>query len=103
MLFLSFLLFIWLPCGLYTGNVAEAKGLNSGWGWGGFLFGPIALVAAVGMPNQTQMRILRLIAEKQGVDLDFADAVESKEYKALQQGIDQSMGKGGGGGYPWMK
>ena len=94
--FLLFLLFVWFPCGVYAGHVAEAKGLNTGWFWGGFLLGPMALLAAVGMPNQKQMRILRLIAEKQGVDLNIADPIESK-------GNDQSLEKGGGGAYPWMK
>ena len=55
------------------------------------MFGQIALFPVVSMPNQKQVQILLLIAEKQDVDSDFADAVDSKEYKALLPGIDQSI------------
>ena len=45
-------LIIWVVCGLLALVVANGKG-RSGCGWGllGFLFGPLGLLAAVGMPK----------------------------------------------------
>lgn len=45
------ILFLWLPCIFYTGTVASEKGYSPfRWGLGSLLFGPIALLAAVGLP-----------------------------------------------------
>jgi hypothetical protein len=53
-IFLGFL-FLWLPCTLYTAKVSSEKGYNGfSWGLGAFLFGPIALIAAVGLPDNRQ-------------------------------------------------
>jgi hypothetical protein len=54
----------------YAYSVAEAKGHDgSAWGVGGFLLGPVALLASLGLPDLKTRKYLRLIAEKQGVDL----------------------------------
>ena len=47
------LFFIWIPCGFYTSAVAWEKG-HSGKSWflGGLVFGPIALIAAAGLPDK---------------------------------------------------
>ncbi len=44
-------LFGWLPSGFYAATVASEKGYSGfRWGTGGFFFGPVALIAAVGLP-----------------------------------------------------
>ena len=51
--FLFALLFIWLPCVFYASHIAADKGHNgAAWFFGGFLFGPIALVTAAGLGDQ---------------------------------------------------
>ena len=65
--FLFALLFIWLPCAFYASHVAADKGHNgAAWFFGGFLFGPIALVAAAGLGDQKLRRYQRFQAEAQG-------------------------------------
>jgi hypothetical protein len=54
-IFLIFL-FAWLPCTFYAATVSSEKGYSGfRWGFGAFLFGPIALIAAVGLPNREQL------------------------------------------------
>lgn len=54
-------------CGLFTGTVAYEKGYeSSGWFLGGALFGPFALLAAVGLPDLKLRKYLRLLAEHHG-------------------------------------
>ena len=65
--FLFALLFIWLPCAFYASHIAADKGHNgAAWFFGGFLFGPIALVAAAGLGDQKLRRYQRFQAEAQG-------------------------------------
>ena len=48
-------------------TVAAQKARNSNrWAVGGFLFGPLGLIAAVGMPDRHQIVYLRYLAEQQG-------------------------------------
>ena len=69
-LFLAFL-FIWLTCGFFTASVAGDKNHNLfALFIAGLLFGPIGLIAAVGLSDRTQRRYVRLIAERQGVRFD---------------------------------
>lgn len=47
--------------------VAESKGHEAGWWFfGGFLFGPFALLASIGLPDLKLRKYLRLLAEHQG-------------------------------------
>ena len=79
--FLFALLFIWLPCAFYASHVAADKGHNgAAWFFGGFLFGPIALAAAVGLGDQKLRRYIRLMAENQGVPKEaFGPATQTPE------------------------
>lgn len=47
----------WLGCGLFSGHLAAEKGRWGFW-WFlmGILFGPIALIAAAGLPDKNLMR-----------------------------------------------
>ena len=65
----------------YAYSVAEAKGHDgSAWGLGGFFLGPVALLASLGLPDLKTRKYLRLIAEKQGVDLSGEpEMVQEKE------------------------
>jgi len=65
---------IWLPYGLYTQTLAKAKGYNKdAWFWGGLLYGPIALLAAAGLPDLKLRRYMCALAtandEAPGFDL----------------------------------
>lgn len=65
------LLFVWIPCGFISGSVASSKGCSVGsWAVAGFLFGPIALIGAAGLPDRKLRRTMRLIAEQQGIVID---------------------------------
>ena len=62
--FLIAFFFIWLPIGFFTTTVANSKDYNGlTWFLGGFLFGPIALISIVGMPDKKSKTYLRVIAE----------------------------------------
>jgi hypothetical protein len=47
--------------GVFTGKIAERKGYtsNGGWAVAGLLLGPIALIAAAGLPDLTTRKLLR--------------------------------------------
>ena len=65
------LLFVWIPCGFISGSVASSKGCSVGsWAVAGFLFGPIALIGAAGLPDRKLRRTMRLIAEAQGIEVN---------------------------------
>ena len=56
-----------IACGFYTSAVAESKGHDGVfWSIGGFFFGPLALLAAVGLSDLKSRKYLRLLAEHQG-------------------------------------
>lgn len=64
MIYLSLFLFLWLPIGFFSNTVANSKGYNGiFWFFGGVLFGPIALLSIVGMPDKSSKKYLRVIAE----------------------------------------
>lgn len=46
-------LWLWLACAAYSSLLADAKGRSDGlWFLGGLLTGPVALIAAAGMPKR---------------------------------------------------
>ena len=69
---------VWFLTAFFTANVAAQKECNAIlWFIGGFLFGPLALIAVAGMPGRVARKFLRHISEK----LDPEDAKSSaKEY-----------------------
>ncbi len=71
----SSLFLLWLLAGIVNAcfcmSIAESKGFNGiSWAAGGFFFGPIALLAAVGLPDIKQRRYLRLLLEHKGISLE---------------------------------
>lgn len=49
---------IWLPIAFFTSTVAGEKGFpRSNWWVGGLFFGPIALLAAVGLPDRKKQYV----------------------------------------------
>jgi hypothetical protein len=55
----------------FTATIAGDKGYGGGkWVLAGLLFGPIALLAAVGLPDLKQRKYLRLLCEHYGVSAD---------------------------------
>ena len=72
--FLIALLFLWIPCAIFCGTIAEDKGHGGiAWFWGGLLFGPIALLAVAALGDRKLRRYIRLMAESQGVNLTDDD------------------------------
>ena len=54
-------------------TVAVQKARNSNrWAVAGFLFGPLGLIAAAGMPDRHQILYIRYLAEQQGYQLRHA-------------------------------
>ena len=54
-------------CAFFTSGVAAQKGHpDIAWMVAGFFFGPLALLAAVGLPDLKSRRYLHLLAEHQG-------------------------------------
>ena len=75
------LLFLWIPCAIFCGTIAEDKG-HSGiaWFWGGLLFGPIGLLAVVALSDRKLRRYIRMMAENQGVPKEaFGPATQTPE------------------------
>ena len=61
------LLILGLVCGTYSSLVASAKGYEAPvWFFSGLLFGPLGLLASIGMPDLKLRKYLRLLAEHQG-------------------------------------
>jgi hypothetical protein len=59
----------------FSATVAGEKGYSqASWAWAGLFFGPIALLAAMGLPDLKLRKYIRLLAEHQG-----AVAVEPRE------------------------
>ena len=53
-----------LPLGFFSNTVANSKGYSGiSWFFGGVLFGPIALISIVGMPDKSSKKYLKVIAE----------------------------------------
>ena len=60
---LGLVFFLWIPCGIYAGVIAASKDHNwLPWIFGGFLFGPVALIATAGLPDRKLARYLRLLS-----------------------------------------
>ena len=77
MTFLLVLVFVWIPCGIFCGAIAEDKGHGGiSWFLGGLFFGPLALIAVVGASDRKMRRYIRLMAESQGVDLSEPQPVD---------------------------
>jgi len=56
-----------IACAFFAYAVADSKGHDgTPWSVGGLLFGPLALLAAVGLPDLKSRKYLRLLAEHQG-------------------------------------
>ena len=69
-------------CAFLTSVVAESKGHDrESWFLVGLFLGPLGLLASLGLPDLKTRKYLRLIAEKQGVDLSGEpEMVQEKEW-----------------------
>ena len=77
MILIVVFLFLWLPAGFYSGEVAHQKGYSgAAWVIGGLLFGFIALIAAAGLPDRKLRKYIRLIGEKQNAIEVVKETVE---------------------------
>jgi hypothetical protein len=86
--FFLVLLITAVVCSCYSNCLADSKGHNGGsWTIGGLLFGPLALVAAAGLPDLKQRKYLRLIAEQGGAVIKEDDDDDSNSSIAAQ-GVD---------------
>lgn len=63
-------IFLGLVCALLSSSIANSKGWEgSSWGITGFLLGPLALLAVVGLPDKKLRKYLRAIAIKLDADI----------------------------------
>ena len=61
--FAALVFLMWIPCGVYAGVIAASKNHNwFPWSLGGFVFGPVALIATAGLPDRKLHRYVRLIS-----------------------------------------
>lgn len=51
-------------CGSLSQQVAKSKGWGEAWFLAGLLFGPLGLLAAVGLPDKQLRNYVRALAEK---------------------------------------
>ena len=72
------LLLVAVACALYSAQVASSKGHDPAlWFLGGFLLGPLALLAALGLPDVKLRNYIRLLVERQGVLVEEAPTAPS--------------------------
>jgi hypothetical protein len=68
---------------VFSAMLAGCKGYDqAGWALAGFLFGPIALLTAMGLPDLKLRKYIRLLAEHQGavvVEAPTESAAQGKE------------------------
>ena len=76
---LGLVFFLWIPCGIYAGVIAASKDHNwLPWIFGGFLFGPVALIATAGLPDRKLARYIRLLSEDKN-DLEASDSLTRQQ------------------------
>lgn len=86
---LFILLCLSVLCAAFTGVVAESKGHNQGsWLLAGLFFGPLALIASLGLGDQKTQKLLNLLAEKQGVDFSQPPLRETT-WRAIQDRTEE--------------
>lgn len=73
-----------LVCGGLTQQVANSKGWDDGWFFGGLFFGPLALLAAVGLPDKKLRNYVRALAEK-------LEALEDANTQELRKNLDPEL------------
>jgi hypothetical protein len=80
------ILLLGICCAFYSANIVSAKGYDVGlWALGGFLLGPLALLAAVGLPDLKTQKYLRLLLEQKGIDIDATRSVAPSGDNADEQ------------------
>lgn len=63
MAFFALLVFVWIPCGVISGKVASSKDCAViPWTLAGFIFGPLGLIGAAGLPDRKLRGIMKSIA-----------------------------------------
>ena len=76
-------------CCLWASEAAGHKGHSElGWAITALFFGPFALLALCAMPDLKSQRILRLMAESQGVDLGKKDPPKPEKKPLTQEDKD---------------
>ena len=66
--------FVWLVLGVICGYIAGEVAVSKKWAgikWMilGFLFGPLGVIGAAGLPDRELRKNMRLLAEAQGVEV----------------------------------
>lgn len=74
--------FVWILCAFFASGIEEDNKHNPvAWSLAGLVWGPLGLLAAVGLGDRRQILILSLIAETQGVETEelgqFYSQIES--------------------------
>ena len=71
-----------ISAGLSKTLAAQKARHSNSWAIAGFLFGPLGLIAAVGMPDRHQIVYLRYLAEQQGYEPRHACGGQKSETDA---------------------
>ena len=70
MSFLILILFLWIPLAAFTSFVADTKGWSRAtWFLNGFFFGPLGLLAAVGLPDRPARQKLQQLIDIYTINL----------------------------------
>lgn len=65
-------------CAEFCGRIARAKGFDqSNWYMTGLLIGPLALIAAAGLPDLKMQRYMRALVDHYGAQADEAETASS--------------------------
>ena len=77
---LGLVFFLWIPCGIYAGVIAASKDHNwLPWILGGFLFGPVTLIATAGLPDKKLARYIRLLSEEKNEPSEASDSLTRRQ------------------------
>lgn len=75
----------WVASGFLASSIASTKGWSGvNWFLAGFLFGPIGLIAAAGLPDRRLRAYLRHLASEQG----WTEQPDSQPQPAVRDGED---------------
>jgi hypothetical protein len=78
--------------GFLARSVAKTKGLNeNAWTLAGFIIGPLALLAAAGCGDKRLQRSIRLIAEKQGINIPDSEEEATAQFTVSREASEDDV------------
>ena len=91
-LIILLIIFTGIISALLTRSVAKTKGLNEGaWTLAGFAIGPLALLAAAGCGDKRLQKSIRLIAEKQGINIPDPEEEATAQFTVSREASEEDV------------